>query len=259
MDSRLFPEERLARILTLVRETGRVAVPELCARFAVSRATIRNDLREMERQGLIRRTHGGALVPASEHQQAETSFHARTRLQAQEKGRIGQFAASLVGDRNVIALDASTTALEVAKRIKDRRELTVVTNGLRTAIEFADSPHVTVVVPGGFLRCDSLSLVGQLSEDCLPGTKVQKAFFGAEGLTTRDGLTDVSSHEAQTKRSIVRVTQEVIAIIDHTKWGRVSFASFAALDEVDKIITDDQAPSEMVAACRDRGVEVILV
>jgi DeoR/GlpR family transcriptional regulator of sugar metabolism len=259
MKGHLFPEERLAQIVTIVKENGRVTVPELCAHFGVSRPTIRNDLRELEQQGLIRRTHGGALVSGGGQQEVEISFHTRARLQTQEKSRIGQRAASLVGDRSVVALDASTTALEVARRIKDRRELTVVTNGLRIALEFADSPHITVVVPGGFLRCDSLSLVGQLSAECLAGMKVQRAFFGAEGVTLDDGLTDVNSYEVQTKRAMARVAQEVIAIVDHTKWGRVSFAAFAALEEVNTIISDDRAPTDMVDACRERGVEVILV
>lgn len=252
-----FPEERLDRIASLVAERRRVSVAELSSLFNVSAVTIRNDLSELERRGLLMRTHGGAL--AISQSRAELSFDVRERLQREEKARIGQAAASMIHDGDAIALDASTTALQVAKRIKDRRELTVVTNGIRIALEFMDSPHITVVMPGGFLRRDAVSLVGELGEEVLAKFNVQKGFFGAKGVTLEEGLTDVDSYEVQLKRAMARAAKEVIAIVDHTKWGQVGFASFVSIDQVDCIITDDGAPPDMVAAFREAGVNVIIV
>jgi DeoR/GlpR family transcriptional regulator of sugar metabolism len=259
MVDKLFPEERLDQIASLVEERRRVSVAELSSLFDVSKVTIRNDLGELEGRGLLVRTHGGALAIDQNHRKAELSFDVRERLQRKEKSRIGQAAASLVHDGDAIALDASTTALQVARRIKDRRELTVITNGIRIALEFMDSPHITVVMPGGILRRDAVSLVGELGEEVLAKFNVQRGFFGAKGITLEEGLTDVDSHEVHLKRAMVRAAKEVIAIADHTKWGRVAFASFAFVDEVDRVITDDGAPPDLVAALRQRGVEVLLV
>ena len=257
MPKTVFPEERLAQITSLVERRRHVSVAELSSLFAVSKVTIRNDLDELEGRGLLVRTRGGAL--AVDRNEVELSFTARVQMQSAEKGRIGQMAASLVHDGDSIALDASTTALEVAKRIKGRRELTVITNGLYIALEFLGVPGVTVVMPGGFLRWDAVSLVGGLGEEVLAKFNVQKGFFGAKGITIEEGLTDVNNYEVQLKRTMVKAAKEVIAIVDHTKWGRVAFASFAFIDQVDKIITDDKAPPELVEAFRARGVEVILV
>jgi DeoR/GlpR family transcriptional regulator of sugar metabolism len=253
-----FPEERLDRIASLVVEKRRVSVAELSTLFNVSRVTIRNDLGELERQGLLVRTHGGALAIDQNQKKAELSFDVRERRQQGEKDRIGQMAASMVHDGDAIALDASTTALQIAKRIKDRRDLTVVTNGIRIALEFIDSPHITVVMPGGILRRDAVSLVGELGEEVLAKFNVQKGFFGAKGVTLEEGLTDVDSYEVQLKQAMARAAKEVIAIVDHTKWGQVGFVSFVSIDQVDCIITDDGAPPGMVAALREAGVDVII-
>lgn len=244
---------------SLVVEKRRASVAELSSLFDVSKVTIRNDLDELERRGLVVRTHGGALAIDQDHKKFELSFDIREELQREEKRLIGQMAASLVQDGDAIALDASTTALQVAKRIKDRRELTVVTNGIRIVLEFVDSPHITVVMPGGILRRDAVSLVGELGEEVLAKFNVQKGFFGARGVTLEEGLTDVDSYEVQLKRVMVRTAKEVIAIVDHTKWGQVAFASFAFVDEIDKVITGDKAPPDLVAALRQRGVEVLFV
>jgi DeoR/GlpR family transcriptional regulator of sugar metabolism len=254
----LFPEERLDRIASLVAEKQRVSVAELSSLFDVSKVTIRNDLDKLERRELLVRTHGGALAIDQNQKKAELSFDVRERLQQTEKSRIGQMAASLVHDGDGIALDASTTALQIAKRIKDRRDLTVVTNGICIALEFIDSPHITVVMPGGILRRDAVSLVGELGEEVLAKFNVQKGFFGAKGVTLEEGLTDVDTYEVQLKRAMVRAAKEVIAIVDHTKWGHVGFVSFVSIDQVDCIITDDGAPPDMVAALREAGVDVII-
>lgn len=257
MTDKLFPEERLDRIASLVVEKQRVSVAELSSLLDVSKVTIRSDLGELERRGLLVRTHGGALA-IEQNKKVELSFDVRERRQQGEKNRIGQMAASLVHDGDAIALDASTTALQIAKRIKDRRELTVVTNGIRIALEFMDSPHITVVMPGGILRRDAVSLVGELGEEVLAKFNVRRGFFGARGVTLEEGLTDVDSYEVQLKRAMVRAAKEVIAIVDHTKWGHVGFVSFASIDQVDCIITDNGAPPDMVAALREAGVDVII-
>lgn len=257
MGKRIFPEERRNLVAALVSSRRLVSVAELSAKCGVSQATIRTDLDELESRGVLVRTHGGAVAVTPNI--SELSFATREQMQVQEKNRIGQVAARMIRDGDAIALDASTTALAIAKQIKDRSELTVITNGIRVALELFAAPGVTVVMPGGFLRREAISLVGELGQEVLTRFNVQKGFFGARGITLEEGLTDINNDEVHSKAAIVRAAKEVIATVDHTKWGRVAFASFASIDQVDKVITDDKAPPDLVAALRQRGVEVVLV
>jgi DeoR/GlpR family transcriptional regulator of sugar metabolism len=256
MSSRLFLQERREYILSILDETGRVAVIDLSEKLGLSAATIRSDLDALANQGLLTRTHGGAI--SVNHVESELSFQVRTRLSETQKQRIGTAAAGMVQDGEAIALDASTTALALAKQLKTRRELTVITNGLFIALELLDAAGITTLMPGGFLRRDSVSLVGSEGHDFINRYNFQKGFFGAKGLTLEEGLTDVDSDEVTIKCSLVRLAKQVIAIVDSSKWGRVSFASFASLDQIDCIITDEGAPLEMVQALQARGIEVII-
>ncbi|SNB64379.1 DeoR/GlpR family DNA-binding transcription regulator [Thermoflexus hugenholtzii] len=249
-----YPYERRQAILRILEAEGRVSVADLSRRFALSEVTIRKDLAWLEAQGLLIRTHGGAL-PADRNP-VELAFEVRERLNREEKIRIGQAAASLVQDGDSIALDASTTAMYLARFLRDRRELTVLTNGIRVAMEFAGRPGITVLMPGGMLRWEAFSLVGTWGEDLLRRMHIHKAFVGAKGLTLEEGLTDVNPEEVRLKQAIVETAKEVIAILDHTKWGRVAFATFCPLERIRLVITDVQAPPELVEAVRRRGVEV---
>jgi DeoR family transcriptional regulator of aga operon/DeoR family fructose operon transcriptional repressor len=134
----------------------------------------------------------------------------------------------------------------------------VITNGLLTALAFLNTPGITVLMPGGFLRDDSASLVGVEGRDVIAKYNIQRGFFGAKGLTLQEGLTDVNRDEVALKRDLVVRAKQVVAVVDSSKWGRVGLASFAAVDELECVITDDGAPRDMVAALRQRGVEVIV-
>lgn len=258
MTQKLFLEERLHQITALLQEQGRVSVTDLCERFGVSPVTIRNDLGTLERQGRLIRTHGGAM-PSPSLGTELPAFALRKELHLPEKAKIGSAAAALVRDGDSIALDASTTAWQIARHLKERRELTVVTNGLFVALEFLDSPGVTVVMPGGSLRTASASLVGEHGACILERYHVQKGFFGAGGFTLEEGLTDTSQYEVELKRRMVQRSKEVIAVIDSSKWGQVTSVSLAAVDELHHVISDQVAPPDMVSKLRDSGIRVTLV
>jgi DeoR/GlpR family transcriptional regulator of sugar metabolism len=258
MAQKLFLEERLDQILVLLQAQGRVSVADLSDRFGVSAVTIRNDLATLEQQGRLLRTHGGAVLPA-ETGAEPPAFALRKELHLAEKERIGRAAAQLVRDGDSVALDASTTAWQIARHLKERRELTVVTNGLFIALEFLDSPDVTVVMPGGTLRPASASLVGDHGSCILERYHVQKGFFGAGGFTLEEGLTDTNQYEVELKQHMVERSKDVIAVVDSSKWGQVAFASLAGIEQLDRVIADAQAPADMVAALRQHGVEVMLV
>ena len=258
MAQKLFLEERLDKITTLLHEQGRVSVADLSERFGVSPVTIRNDLGTLERQGRLIRTHGGAMSSPALGTELP-AFALRKELHLPQKEQIGKAAAALVRDGDSIALDASTTAWQIARHLKDRRELTVVTNGLFVALEFLDSPGITVVMPGGSLRAASASLVGDQGTAILERYHVQKGFFGAGGFTLEEGLTDTSQYEVELKRRMVQRSKQLIAVIDSSKWGQVTFASLATVNELDHVISDQSAPSDMVDKLRESGVRVTLV
>ena len=256
MGRKLFRQERREHIIALLAQDGHVSVPDLGVQFGVSQATIRADLDALAAERLLTRTHGGAL--ALDQDRLELSFDFRRRLHAARKHRIGAAAAAMIEDGEAIALDASTTALAVATRIQDRRELTVITNGIYIALALLDVPSITVLMPGGFVRRDSVSLVGDEGHDFIEQFNFQRGFFGAKGLTLEEGLTDVNSAEVAVKRDLVVRARQVIAIVDSSKWGRVGFASFASIDQVDCVITDEGAPADMVAVLRGAGIDVII-
>lgn len=256
----VFARERQEHISRIVEEHGRARVSDLATQFHVSAVTIRKDLVVLESGHRLLRAHGGAI--AVDRSRAELSFEIRERLQADEKLLIGAAAAALVHDGESIVMDASTTALSVARQLKARggwSQLTVITNGLRLASDLAGHPGITVLMLGGRVRWEALSVVGQLGDGLFSRINVQKAFLGAAGFTPGSGLADATDEEAQIKRSMVAAAREVIAIVDHTKWERAAFATFCPTKRIDIVLTDEAAPVAMVRTLVDRGVDVRLI
>jgi DeoR/GlpR family transcriptional regulator of sugar metabolism len=260
MAGNVFARERQDHIARLVEEHGRAWVGELAERFKVSAVTIRKDLLALEAAGRVIRTHGGAV--AAPRSRPERPFDVRERMRRAEKTAIAKAAVELVRDGESVALDASTTALYVARALKARggwHQLTVISNGLRIASELVGYPGITVAMPGGWVRWEALSVVGGLGEPVFQRVNVQTAFVGAAGYTLERGLSDATEEEAQMKRSMIAGAREVVAIIDHMKWGRNAFATFCPTDRISRVITDDQAPRELVGQLAARGIETRLV
>ena len=256
----VFARERQDHIARIIEEHGRARVADLVVQFGVSGVTIRKDLLALETAQRLVRAHGGAI--AIDRSRPELSFDIRERLQAEEKVRIGAAGAALVDDGESIVMDASTTALSVARQLKTRpgwTQLTIITNGLRIASELAGQPGITVLMLGGRVRWEALSVVGQLGDGLFDRINVQKAFLGAAGFTVKSGLADATEEEAQIKRSMVAAAREVIAIVDHTKWERAAFATFCPTDEIAMVLTDAAAPAPMVEELRRRNIDVRLV
>jgi DeoR/GlpR family transcriptional regulator of sugar metabolism len=181
----------------------------------------------------------------------------RLRVQAAEKRAIARAAAAMVGDGEAVALDSSTTAFYIAVELRDRQELVVVTNGLRVAAALADAPGVSVIVPGGILRLAAMSLVGDFASAVLRTTSIGKGFFGARGVSLDRGLMDLNPEEVRIKRELADVCERVIGVFDHTKWRRSALLSFVPAQRVSAIVTDAQAPPELVVAWRDAHVDVV--
>jgi DeoR family transcriptional regulator of aga operon len=248
-------DERVQGILDLLETRTRVTVQELSLRFDVSQVTVRNDLGYLADRGLVERIRGGARVVRG-GSQSEPAFDVRMRLLAAEKRAIGAAAARMVDDGDAIALDCSTTAYHLALRLGDKREVVVITNGLRVAAALAEASGVSVLMPGGTLRPAGMSLVGDWGRADLSRLRIQKGFFGARGITADGGLMDLNPDETEVKSQLAAACERVIGVFDHTKWHRSALLPFAPPEKISAIVTDQGAPADRVAEWRRRGVEV---
>ncbi len=251
------PQQRREQLLAYLHAHDHTSVVDLSAILGVSEVTVRKYLDQLEAQGLLTRTHGGALV--SGRGRLERYFAAREQEHLEEKRRIAQAAAALIQPGQQIFLDASTTALQVARLIKDREDLVVVTNGLYTALELNFSDEITTIVVGGTMRHRSSSLVGRFGDDSLRRLRLDLGFFGAHGVTADDGLMDSDLAEAQLKQLLAGLSTTVVGLANSSKLGARSFFAFARPAEIDRLITDSAAPAATVAGLRAAGVAVDLV
>ena len=253
----LSQQERMQEVLRMLETRDAVHVTELSKAFAVSEVTVRSDLSQLARQGLVARVRGG--VRALERGQSELGFDFRLRLEVERKQAIAGAAAAMVGEGEAVALDSSTTAYYLALELRTKKELVVVTNGLLIASALADAPGISVLVTGGMLRLQAMSLVGDLGAEALRTTRISKGFLGARGLSLDAGLMDLNPEEVRIKREMASVCERVICLADGTKWHRTALLPFVATDQVHAIVTDTSAPAEQVAAWEERGVEIVRV
>ncbi|PWU67316.1 DeoR/GlpR family DNA-binding transcription regulator [Gracilibacillus dipsosauri] len=240
----MFAAERRNVILEILKDKKRITVKELSQMLNVSEATLRSDLSQMEKKGLLTRTHGGAVLDSPI--KAENTFSAREKKNKESKIAIAKKAMSLIHDKNCIFLDASTTALEIARLLKEENiRLTVLTNGISTAIELRDNPAITVILLGGMLRNGSMALEGPFGTSILNQIHVDILFTSARGFTVEEGLTDFSVYEVELKKVIVNKVEKVVAIVDHTKIGDNSIASFASVEDIDLFISDEDINQDL--------------
>src|SRR5438067_11938814 len=226
----------MQHVLHLLEKRDYVPVAELSEVFAVSEVTVRSDLAELSRQGLVARIRGG--VRALQQGQSEVGFDLRLRLEVDRKRAIARAAAEMIDEGEAVALDASTTAYYLALELRSKRELVVVTNGLLVATALADAPGITVLVTGGMLRLSAMSLVGDLGADVLRTTRINKGFLGARGLSLERGLMDLNPDEVRIKQEMADACQRLSGILDGTKWHRSALLSFCPAAGVDAIVTD---------------------
>lgn len=248
--------ERQARILELVEEHGKVEVGDLSRNLGASEVTIRKDLKELHARGLLRRAHGGAV--RAETVSADPSLQIKAGLHAEEKRRIGAAAAALVADGESIILDSGTTTQQVARHLRDRRGLKVITNALNVAAELTGAGEVEVILLGGILRQNSGSLVGQFAEEMLKQFSVDKLFLAVDAVDLDFGLSTPNLDESHVNQMMVRAARETILVADSSKFGRRSLSRIVPLSEVARVVTDRGLPEPTRAGLRELGVELIL-
>jgi DeoR family transcriptional regulator, aga operon transcriptional repressor len=249
--------ERRERLLEFVEMHQRVSIEQICGEFSVSPATARRDLESLEQGGKVRRIHGGALAVKSAP--PEPPFAERTVAQAEEKRRIGRMAATLINDDETVFLSSGTTVLEVARNLRQHRNLTIVTNSLLVMNMLADVRDITLVGLGGILRSSEQSFIGHLTELTLNELRVNKVVMGIRAIDLETGITNDYLPETQTDRKILSISREVIVVADHTKCGRISSVFLAPLSVVRTFVTNTETAPEFTSALRERGIEVLTV
>ena len=254
----MYPEERHAAIAALVGGQGRVSVAEVASTFKVTTETVRRDLGQLERAGLLRRVYGGAVattaLTATEHGLAE-----RDATRAAQKDRIAKAAADLLPVNGAsMLLDAGTTTGRLAMLLPSDRRLVVITHAVPIATRLAGSPGVELHLIGGQVRGATQAAVGDDAVRALTELRVDVAFIGTNALLPSHGLSTPNADEAAVKRAIIRAARQVIALADSSKIGREYLVRFGATEAIDVLVTDDGIRDDDVRALEDRGVEVVV-
>jgi len=253
---------RLAAILEKLRHTGTVNVDELSIEFGASLITIRRDLDQLERDGLLQRTHGGAVSIEPLFYQPfknDLSFQAHLEKCAEEKRRIGRAAAALIKNGETIALTPGTTTLEVIRSLPFNHNITIVTNTVNIAMELSKRKDVNVFVTGGHLRGDWFSLVGPSGIHSLQSILIHTLFVGVDGIDSAWGASSFNAEEANLIAAMIKRSQRKIAVADHSKFGVVAGWRICETTDFDMLITDTASSDESVSAFEQKGVDVMRV
>ena len=248
-------EDRQKRIASLIRERGVVRASELTDLFGVTDETIRRDLAHLAEAGIVRRLHGGAVA---ERTREESSFERRRREHHAEKIAIARAAAAYVADGSTIIIDSGTTTVQLARELRDRHDLVVVTNAVTNAVELMDNPDITVVLTGGVIRPVTFGAAGEMAVANLGELRVDQAYLAISGITVDGGLTYPSFEEAAVKRAMMAAASEVILLADSSKFGRDTMVRVAPLEAVTRIVTDSGIDPQVAERLREMGVELVI-
>ena len=252
----MLTHERQSHILQYIQQNYNASIIELSEKFNVSSMTIRRDLDELENHKLVVRVHGGAIVPKETAGLREDVRAARNMTQ---KSRIGDAAVRLVKNGQTIFIDAGTTTMELANRLKDHQGLTVVTNSVKVLYTLAESPGINLIGLGGAVFGGAWSFIGPLADKAIGHFHSDLAFLGISALSLDRGLSEYNYFEGDIKNLIIKQSQRTILLADSSKFEKVSPHSVAPLSDIDVIITDDLLAEELAAAYRKTGVELIQV
>lgn len=252
----MMAEERRTEILLLVRAKGRVRVNELTRRFNTSAATIRNDLNEMHQRGAVLRSHGGAVAPDTILR--ESPLYERIHANSAEKRRIGAMAATMINNGETIILDSGTTVLEVARQIKNKQNVQVITNGVNIAAELLDAHGIQTFLVGGAVRRDSASIAGRSTEETIEQFSADKLFLGGAGVDPDFGVSGANLEETMVNRAMLRIAREIILVADSSKFFKRCMTRIASLSEIDIVISDSALPQEIQEKVQTLGCRLLL-
>ncbi len=244
-------------ILEKLDKNGQVDVPGLSQELKVSEVTIRNDLIRLEQKNMLIRARGGAIKV--DRVAIDFNLSDKNKQHLEEKKRIGKAAAALVEDGDTIILDSGTTTMEIARNLSNVDNLTVITNALNIANQMADHQKANVIIPGGLLRKNSLSLVGGAAEENFKNYFCDKLFLAVDGFNTTHGLSTPNVEEAHLNRVMIEISKQVIVVADSSKFHKRSFAFISPVTDVHAVVTDAAIPAEDRKKLENAGIKVIIV
>ncbi|MEY8332038.1 DeoR/GlpR family DNA-binding transcription regulator [Lachnospiraceae bacterium 47-T17] len=247
--------ERRNEILSILKEEGRVIVADLSKKYDVTEETIRRDLEKLENDGYAERTYGGAVLRGSEKD--EVPFLMRKRENVEAKMRIATALSQMINDGDRIMLDASTTALFVAKQIRDKKNITVITNSIEILLELSDMPDWKVLSTGGSLKGRALSLLGYQAERMVDGFFVDKAILSCKGVDLQKGFTDSNELDAGIKKQMLGSATKRIMAVDNAKFDHLSFTQVVDFSGIDLLATDKKLSDEWEARLMQSDVEIL--
>lgn len=253
----MIPAERHERIKSELKKSGFASVNELAERLGISISTVRRDLIDLENEGVVIRSRGGAGL-AGHNLTLPQAQSSRAEKHISQKQKIGKRAAELIENSGCAILDAGTTNLEVARFLKPKKPLRIITDSIEIAYELRDRENVTVLVTGGILRSDSYNLYGGFGEYMLNSMHAQACVMGASGLTMREGLTKHDIEALPIRQKMVEISHDLICLADSSKFDVTGLVSICPIDRVDILITDDGIKPELRKTFEDMGIEVII-
>ena len=248
--------KRRSEILDILNKTGKVSVSELSDKFNISEVSIRNDLSHLEKKGLLIKIRGGAIK--SQPVNFDLNLNQKLKINYKEKQKIGKKAVEFVKDGDSIIMDSGSTTLEVAKNL-EKFDINLITNSLPIADICADFKKVKVIIPGGELRPDMRSLTGPLTLKAINEFNCDIAFIGADSISAESGIYTPLISEAAISRTMIKIANKVIVVVDSSKFTRKSFAKISSLDYIDVIITDNKIQDSDLHKLKSHGIEVVLV
>lgn len=257
IDEKIFVEERRDQILATIQKKNRVSVVELSKEFNLGEVTIRRDLSELEGRGLIRRTHGGAIL--ADNGLEEPPLKEREQRNRNQKERIAQFIAQIIRNGESIMIDGGSTTLQIAKHLRSKTDLLIVTNSMSLADEFMNSNDSKVIVTGGELRRSTGTMVGPIAERTMRLFRADRVILGMSSMLPDEGFFTVNPSEAELKRTMMSCGKEIIIVMDSSKINKVTFSFVSDFSQVDKFITDDGITKDVIQKLDQAGVEVIVV
>ena len=241
--------------MELLNTKKQVTVIELSKLLNASISTIRNDLTKLEKDGLLTKTHGGAVLPKTDNN-IYVSFSDRLLKNKSQKEAIAELALAHISDGQSIILDASSTCLFLAKKLHGFKRLTVITNGLYTAMELKDNPNINVILTGGLVTKNSFALEGLLGQNLIKSINADLCFTSAKGFTLNEGLTDFNIYESELKKLLVNRSKKTIALLDYTKLEVISVANFAKIENINLLITDSFADSKLIQKYEAQNINI---
>jgi DeoR/GlpR family transcriptional regulator of sugar metabolism len=251
----MLAEERRFQIREILASQRTVSAKDLCERLKVTTVTIRRDLEALEREGVLVRSHGGAVSRMSSTN-FQPSYDTLLRSKTDEKLEIARAAEQFVLDGDTIFLEGSTTVLELARRLTQRHRLTVVTNSPSIVCELQRSPEVVVLCTGGALLKDTFYLAGEWAQRALSEIRLDKAILGVSAIDPQYGVSTASQAEAQIKKMVIKAAKTRIALADNGKFGKQSFAYVGPVTDINILVTDSRTDPRHIKALRDSGLQV---